>query len=386
MAVMAVVVAFYLSEQAGRPAPKTLGGWPDGGASGDYVARVYPYGDSRGWPEDGWILDGATCRLTLVVGRQDAPGVQDLDLSQVPDDLNWSNPYEISTRGAFSVLTPDGARVDAEGALYTSTRDLTAAADIDATQDLEIARYPYPTGSRVEGGRTVVSTETLLGVALPWDDGIRGEWRVAVLEVAVEPMDRCDALAPRWERSYGLNVRAAVSVQTPTAPTPRATALPHGHPVRLVAWRQKEQVGQPYQEVDFVLLNRSNQSELQDAHIIIPPCDESLPITASVPKLVLAYPAGYPEPSRISIDGFNDRGIFDGPTDVPNNPLLGGIDYEYLETDNAQNCRNLEGLRIEVQPHSAIDPTLIPPLCPGHTSYDPHGNRCIPNPTHTPGP
>ena len=189
----------------------------DGIAAGPHVAHVYADAGSRSLSES-WVLDGNTCRVKVVVGRQihaDAPTL----VLPAPEP---TYPYEILTHGAFSLLVPDGVRVDAIGALYTSTRnaDWTDPADLDDARDLEIARYPYQTGRRGEGGRTVVSTAGLTGMALPWPDEIRGQRRVAVLEIAASPMSRCDGLAPRWEASYGLDVQSTI------APTPRPSPTP----------------------------------------------------------------------------------------------------------------------------------------------------------------
>ena len=189
----------------------------EGIAAGPHVAHVYADSTSLSLSES-WMLDGNTCRAKVVVGRQidaDAPA---LDLP-APGAVY---PFEILSRGAFSLLVPDGVRVDAVGALYTSRRlaGWTDPANLDDTLDLEIARYPYQTGRRSQGGRTVVSTAGLAGLALPWADAIRGQRRVAVLEIAAAPMSRCDGLAPRWEASYGLDVRRT------SAPTPAPTSTP----------------------------------------------------------------------------------------------------------------------------------------------------------------
>lgn len=209
------------------------GNMHDGIAAGPHVAHVYADVGSRNLSES-WILDGNTCRAKVVVARQIDADASTLTLP-APDAVY---PYEIRTRGAFSLLVPDGVRVDAIGAMYTSTRlaDWTDPSDLDDNRDLEIARYPYQTGRTVRGGRTVVNTVGLVGVALPWPHGIRGQRRVAVLEIAASPMSRCDGLAPRWEAAYGLDVRAtAVPTPRPT-PTPNARLCPnhswydpHGH-------------------------------------------------------------------------------------------------------------------------------------------------------------
>ena len=202
-------------------------------AAGPHVAHVYADSGSLSLSES-WMLDGNTCRAKVVVGRQidaDAPA-----LSLPAPEAFY--PFEILSRGAFSLLVPDGVRVDAVGTLYTSRRiaDWTDPANLDDALDLEIARYPYQTGRRGPGGRTVVSTAGLAGRALPWPDEIRGQRRVAVLEIAASPMSRCDALTPRWEASYGLDVRStAVPTPAPTpTPDPRSCPNhswydPHGH-------------------------------------------------------------------------------------------------------------------------------------------------------------
>ena len=205
----------------------------EGVAAGPHVAHVYADSASLSLSER-WILDGNTCRAKVVVGRQIHGDAPTLTLP-APDAIH---PYEIVTRGEFSLLVPDRVRVDATGALYTSTRnaDWTDPADLDDTRDLEIARYPYQTGRRAQGGRTVVSTVGLVGVALPWPDEIRGQRRVAVLEIAASPMSRCDGLAPRWEASYGLDVRLTIAPTPRPSPTPDARLCPnhawydpHGH-------------------------------------------------------------------------------------------------------------------------------------------------------------
>ena len=205
----------------------------EGIAAGPHVAHVYADSASRSLSES-WILDGNTCRSKVVVGRQidaDAP-----TLSLPAPDATY--PYEIVTRGAFSLLVPDGVRVDAVGALYTSTRntDWTDPSDLDDARDLELARYFYRTGRRGQGGRTVVSTAGLMGMAMPWPYEIRGQRRVAVLEIAASPMSRCDGLAPRWEASYGVDVRAAFAPTPRPSPTPNPRLCPnhswydpHGH-------------------------------------------------------------------------------------------------------------------------------------------------------------
>ena len=209
------------------------GNLPRGIAAGPHVAHVYADTESLSLSES-WMLDGNTCRAKVVVGRQidtDAPA-----LSLPAPEASY--PFEILSRGAFSLLVPDGVRVDAVGTLYTSRRiaDWTDPANLDDALDLEIARFPYQTGRRGHGGRTVVSTAGLVGMALPWPDEIRGQRRVAVLDIAASPMSRCDALTPRWEASYGLDVRrTAVPTPSPTpTPDPRRCPNhswydPHGH-------------------------------------------------------------------------------------------------------------------------------------------------------------
>ncbi len=202
-------------------------------AAGPHVAHVYADSASLSLSES-WMLDGNTCRTTVVVGRQLDAAAPALDL---PAPAAFY-PFEILSRGAFSLVVPDGVRVDAVGALYTSRRiaDWTDPANLDDALDLEIARYPYQTGRMGPGGRTVVSTVGLVATALPWADAMRGQRRVAVLEIAASPMSRCDALTPRWEASYGLDVQST-AVRTP-APTPTPDPRrcpnyswydPHGH-------------------------------------------------------------------------------------------------------------------------------------------------------------
>ena len=174
-------------------------------AAGPHVAHVYADSASLSLSES-WMLDGNTCRTTVVVGRQLDAAAPALDL---PAPAAFY-PFEILSRGAFSLVVPDGVRVDAVGALYTSRRiaDWTDPANLDDALDLEIARYPYQTGRMGPGGRTVVSTVGLVATALPWADAMRGQRRVAVLEIAASPMSRCDALTPRWEASYAWTCRA----------------------------------------------------------------------------------------------------------------------------------------------------------------------------------
>ena len=202
-------------------------------AAGPHVAHVYADSASRNLSGP-WVLDGNTCRAKVVVGRQIDEQASALTLP-APDA---AYPYEILTYGVFSLLVPDGVRVDAVGTLYTSTRssDWTDPANPDAAADLEIARYPYQTGRSGRGGRTVVSTAGLVGVALPWSDGIHGQRRVGVLDIAASPMSRCDGLAPRWEASYGLDVWATTAPTPTPSPTPdpglcpsHAWYDPHGH-------------------------------------------------------------------------------------------------------------------------------------------------------------
>ena len=205
----------------------------EGIAAGPHVAHVYADRDSQSLPQS-WMLDGNTCRTKVVVGRQADADASALDLP-APAAVY---PFEILSRGEFSLLVPDRVRVEAVGALYTSKRmtDWTDPANLDDTLDLEIARYPYRTGRRGPGGRTLVSTAAVVGIALPWPDNIRGQRRVAVLEIAASPMSRCDGLAPRWEASYGLDVQGmALPTPVPT-PTPdpglcpnHAWYDPHGH-------------------------------------------------------------------------------------------------------------------------------------------------------------
>ena len=77
------------------------GNLPQGIAAGPHVAHVYADSESLSLSES-WMLDGNTCRAKVVVGRQidaDAPA-----LSLPAPEASY--PFEILSRGAFSLLVP----------------------------------------------------------------------------------------------------------------------------------------------------------------------------------------------------------------------------------------------------------------------------------------
>ena len=208
---VSVFATWWLTETyQGEGSTTTVEPLADGLAKGDYVAHVYAETDTRELSGADWTLDGMTCRARVVAGRQHLGSAEAF---AVPGNTDTLYPYEIISRGAFSVRVPDGSRVDAIGRLYTTdAADQTeaqlraAATGANNATALEVASYVYPEGESVDG-RVVVNTAGIIGANVGWENELKGRHRTATLTIAVLPMDRCDTLEPRWERPHGVDVR-----------------------------------------------------------------------------------------------------------------------------------------------------------------------------------